>query len=313
MGVRFANTQSSGTLEYIYIDNIDVSKYDRGLNLSAPEGGVYRDIQVTNSDFHDNDVYGATSWGQWPPSGYAIQDWYFGECRFYNNRGVPGLEPHSGNGLELCNVDGATVEFCEAWNNGELNDASGGGPFGIWAWDAKNILIQFCESHHNKTAGGDGGGFDWDGACQDSVMQYNYSHDNHGTGYLICTFRGSVPAFFNNTVRYCISENDGVASRGPMGSIHFWAGKTLEDTKIYNNTFYATSNTRGGAFRVTSGGINNTEVYNNIFLTDPGKPVRGTATGQAATLLPLCGAAARTRALPTGGMPPVRRCLAVNL
>jgi hypothetical protein len=182
MGVRFANTQSSGTLEYIYIDNIDVSKYDRGLNLSAPEGGVYKDVQVTNSDFHDNDIYGATSWGTWPPTGYAIQDWYFGDCRFYNNRGVPGVEPHSGNGLELCNVDGATVEFCEAWNNGELNDASGGGPFGIWAWDAKNILIQFCESHHNKKAGGDGGGFDWDGACQDSVMQYCYSHDNHGTG-----------------------------------------------------------------------------------------------------------------------------------
>ena len=273
MGIRFDNTQSSGTLEHVYIDNVDASVYDRGLCLSAASGSIYKDIHVTNSDFHDNDIYGATTWGTWPPTGYAIQNMYFGDCKFYNNRGDPGVEGHTGNGIELDNVDTATIEFCEAYNNGELCDASGGGPIGIWAWDSKNILIQFCESHHNKTAGGDGGGFDWDGGCINCVMQYDYSHDNHGAGYLICAFNAPIPAFVNNTVRYCISENDGIASRGAMGAVHFWAGKTIEGTKIYNNTFYVSSKTRGAAFNVTSGSINNTEVYNNIFYTAPGKRV----------------------------------------
>ena len=41
-----------------------------------------------------------------------------------------------------------------------------------------------------------------------SVMQYNYSHDNDGAGYGL--YQGSTSApWSNNVVRYNISQNDG--------------------------------------------------------------------------------------------------------
>ena len=53
-----------------------------------------------------------------------------------------------------------------------------------------DIVIQYNESYGDKTAAGaDGGGFDLDGGTQEeSVMQYNYSHDNDRPGFLLCQY-----------------------------------------------------------------------------------------------------------------------------
>ena len=47
---------------------------------------------------------------------------------------------------------------------------------------------------------------------KNSVMQYNYSHDNDGAGYLLAQFT-YAREFTNNIVRYNISENDGRKNR----------------------------------------------------------------------------------------------------
>ena len=87
-----------------------------------------------------------------------------------------------------------------------------GGPVGIWVWDANNALIQNNESHHNRTGStADGGGFDFDGGVTNSVMQYNYSHDNAGPGYGVYQFRGEALNGF--TVRYNVSANDAPQER----------------------------------------------------------------------------------------------------
>jgi hypothetical protein len=134
--------------------------------------------------------------------------------------------------------------------------------------------MQFCEAHHNKTAGGDGGGFDIDGGSTNCIMQYTYSHDNHGCGYLICQFR-RAGSFADNICRYNISEGDATASRGAMGSITFWSGGSggIKDTQVYNNTLYVSDATRGAGIEVWSGGISNTAVHNNIIMTTAGKQV----------------------------------------
>ncbi len=53
-----------------------------------------------------------------------------------------------------------------------------------------------------------GAGFDFDGGCTNSTLQYNYSHDNYGAGYLLAQF-DNAPLMKNITIRYNISENDG--------------------------------------------------------------------------------------------------------
>jgi hypothetical protein len=67
-------------------------------------------------------------------------------------------------------------------------------------------------------------------------MQYNYSHDNTGAGYLLAQF-ANARAFSNNIVRYNISQND--SRKGNYAGIHFWnGGSGISNTSVYNNTIY---------------------------------------------------------------------------
>ena len=119
---------------------------------------------------------------------------YVGYCLAENNPGDPTiLTNHSGNGIVIGRVSKALIEYCEARYNGWDMPRKGNGPVGIWTWHADQVIIQFCVSHHNRSTGVDGGGFDFDGGVTNSILQYNYSHDNHGSGYLICQYDGAAP------------------------------------------------------------------------------------------------------------------------
>src|SRR5262249_45469150 len=137
---------------------------------------------------------------------------YIGDCRVHDNAGDPTyFENHSGSGILVGGADGAVIERSVASRNGALCNASVGGPVGIWAFASTNVVIQHCESHHNRTgsASFDGGGFDLDGAVSSSVMQYNYSHDNDGPGFMVYSYSRAPGPSRNNVVRFNISENDG--------------------------------------------------------------------------------------------------------
>jgi len=157
------------------------------------------------------------------------------------------------------------------------DDPQSGGPVGIWTWDSKDVIIRLCESHHNKTNNKkDGGGFDIDGGCINCIVQYNYSHDNYAAGYGIYQF-DKAREFKDNIVRYNISENDGLI--GGYGAMNFWSTNSsggIQNTLVYNNTLYVSSNTKGAGIADFPGGagksyIHNTKIYNNIIVTAPGK------------------------------------------
>ena len=190
-------------------------------------------------------------------------------CRVFNNRGVSNKDAHSGNGIVLADVDGALIEFNVAYGNGEKNSFGGGGPVGIWAWDANAVIIQFNESYGNKSGTFDGGGFDLDGGTTNSVMQYNYSHDNDGPGYQIAQFP-YARRMDKNTIRYNISEND-CRNNESCGAINLWnGGSGINNTLIHNNTVFLTNTNKTiSAFRFMTV-TNNTHVYNNIFVTTEG-------------------------------------------
>jgi hypothetical protein len=278
-GISFYNDLNGDIrLNYIRIENVEVSGYHQTAIELAGWNGLsgFKNVRITNSDVHDNGDKGINVFGYWPPPhGWAHQDIYIGYCKAYNNFGIPGKSPHSGNGIMISQTEGGIIEYCEAYENGSMNSSNAGGPIGIWAWDAKDIIIQYCESHHNKTNNNkDGGGFDLDGGCVNCIMQYNYSHDNSGAGFGIYQFDGARE-FSNNTVRYNISENDGLV--GGYGGINFWSTNSnggIQNTKVYNNTIYVSSNTTGagiGDFAVGITSIYETEIYNNIILTEPDK------------------------------------------
>ncbi|MDE0015177.1 MAG: right-handed parallel beta-helix repeat-containing protein [Candidatus Poribacteria bacterium] len=282
-GISFINTLSRDTkLSDIRIHQVDVSgfKYS-GISLVAQptdrSWSGFRDVKITNTTSHDNGDAGISCIGAWNPEqkGYAHADFYIGNCSAYRNAGIPGKGSHSGNGIVLAQVDGAIIEHCRAYENGSLNDYEGGGPVGIWAWDANRVVIQFNESHHNRTGSSkDGAGFDLDGGVTNSVVQYNYSHDNDGAGYLLAQFEGAPP-FYGNVLRYNLSVNDGRRNR--YGGIHLWstgANGGITDTTFYANSIYTAQSANGNPAAVdcSSKGIRNIRLYNNCFQTD-GKTV----------------------------------------
>jgi hypothetical protein len=138
-----------------------------------------------------------------------------------------------GDGIvPFCSNNGV-VEYCKAWRTGMGVHPKDHSPVGIWfAW-SKDSVIQFCEAWDNRTGGlkADGGGFDIDGGCTRCVLQYNYSHDNEGAGYLLCSWDPIRWPSTDCICRFNISVNDGLAN--DYASICFWQADRFQ---VYNNT-----------------------------------------------------------------------------
>ncbi|SFG34087.1 right-handed parallel beta-helix repeat-containing protein [Pontibacter chinhatensis] len=261
-------------LPYIVIHNVEVYGYrEAGISIGSWEGPQgFRDVSITNTSSHDNGDGGIVVWAQ--DNLLAHQNVYIGHSKAYNNAGIPTkTHSHSGNGIILGGVDGGMIEYCEAYNNGWLNAWKDGGPVGIWCYTSNNVIIQYNESHHNKTGTTkDGGGFDIDGGSTNCILQYNYSHDNEGAGFLLAQYSGAKE-MKNLTIRYNISENDG--RKNGYGAIHLWSSGSkggIQNAQIYNNTIYLTPAPSGTtkAVWVQSGGTTIATFRNNLFVTTGG-------------------------------------------
>lgn len=278
-GIWFVNTlPEHKKLKHLHIENVNISGFKfAGINIAAQpiEDGLcgFSNVKITHATVHDNGDTGINCIGSWHPeeTRYSHSDIYIAKCRVFRNLGIPGKGSHSGNGIVLGQVDGATIEHCKVYDNGRHNDCDVGGPVGIWAWDSNRVLIQRNESHHNRTnSKKDGGGFDLDGGVRNSIVQYNYSHDNDGAGYLMAQFEGAK-AFHNNVIRYNLSENDG--RKNSYAGVHLWSTGSnggIRNTTIYQNTIISSKSTTGNPAAVDcmTDGIHNIRFYGNTFKTD---------------------------------------------
>ena len=279
-GILFRASQQGGTRHSgIYLDSLEVEGFRWGgiqienyPNSADPLLNGFRDIYIMNCASHDNGDAGIQVVGGQLEAGYSHANVYIGYCQTYRNVGAPGKYwSHTGNGIVVGNTDSVLIEHCIAYENGANNSYTGGGPVGIWLWDSRDGIIQFCESHHNQTGTLDGGGFDLDGGCVDCVMQYNYAHDNDGAGYLIAAYPNSRP-IRNSLIRFNISQNDGRAHG--YGAIHIWkaSGSQIDRVRIYHNTLYLDQPASGrpAVFKLTVEGVTGIEVYNNAFISRNG-------------------------------------------
>ena len=212
-GIVFYNDLPGGVkLGYIRIDGVDVSGFGRdGIEIGAWSGSSgFRDVRITNASAHGNARTGIIFYAQQPNT----HEWaYIGFSRAFDNTGVIGATVNTGSGIVFGGVNGGTIERSVAHGNGRLCTAPAG-PAGIWTYDSTAVVIQHNESYGNLTGGPtDGDGFDLDQNVSSSVLQYNYSHDNAGAGYLLA--QGPLnDNHRGNTVRYNISQNDGRANVG---------------------------------------------------------------------------------------------------
>ncbi len=279
-GISFyADLPGNVKLGFIEISNVEVSGFGSyGISIGAWNNKTgFSDVRIVAVSAHDNGLGGINVWGPSVTSisGYAHRNVYIGYSKSFNNTGIPGYSRHTGDGITVADTQNGTIERSVAYSNGSLNDYPHEGPVGIWVYDVTGFLIQYNESFGNRTGGHtDGGGFDFDGGTQNSIMQYNYSHDNDGPGYLLCMFSGARPNK-GNTIRYNISQNDG--RRNGPGSIHLYS--TISDASIYNNTISLSPTLNGTpAAVVIDGNSSNIAFRNNIFTSSvPGSLIRVSA------------------------------------
>jgi hypothetical protein len=281
-GILFFTDLAGGVkLPFIRVESVEVRGFGRdGLEVGSWNGATgYRDVRLTGVTAHGNARTGIIVYAQLPN---VHQDVYVGYSRAFDNPGIPSATSNTGSGIVLGGVNGGTVERSVAWANGRLSQASGG-PVGIWAYDSTRIVLQHNESFDNRTSGrADGGGFDLDQNVSASVMQYNYSHGNDGSGYLLAH---SLPgdAHRGNVVRFNISENDG--RRNGYAAIEVW-GRVL-DTEIYNNTVFLAPAASGtpAALRVHNTSIESQDavrlkIRNNLLQTTGGLPLVEVSSSQ---------------------------------
>ncbi|SNR34142.1 right-handed parallel beta-helix repeat-containing protein [Hymenobacter mucosus] len=279
---RDAGNASSPQFSHITLDSLDVSGYQQyGITIGSHNTSVdfwgeaygYDDVRITNTLVHDNGDTGIFSYGA---TLHANRNWYVANCKSYNNSGRTDItDRNTGSGIVLANIDKGLVTHCETYNNGRLSSHIYTGPAGMWAYSCNNLVVEYSESHHNHSGTLDGGGFDLDGGCTNSVLQYNYSHDNDGPGFMLAQFDGAPVTLQDVAIRYNVSEND---ARRYGGAILLWssgASGGINRANVHNNTIYVTPTASGyvpQAVYLASPHMHSTAVRNNIFQTTGGVP-----------------------------------------
>ena len=122
----------------------------------------------------------------------------------------------------------------------------------IWTGSSDRVRIDHNEAYGTKWLGGDGEGFDVDSFATNTVVEYNYAHDNEGGGILFC---GST----NAVARFNVFRNN------KKSAIAFIGTAPAKNTSIYNNTMYAAKSVHAGNVR-TFNGLKGSGVrfYNNL-------------------------------------------------
>jgi len=240
------------------VNGVDSEKVNGGIHYSAigdSKPSRFVDLRIEDNHIYHVDRSGIFGWST-----------HWTRSKWYPSLGVVVrgnmLDDIGGDGIVVVATDGALIEHNVVSN---ANQRSQGYNDGIWPWSADNTVVQFNEVYGMRGQR-DGLGFDSDWNSRNTIIQYNYSHDNEGGFLLICN-DGSQTASdsvgnLGTIVRYNISQNDhhrGINISGPV-----------KDATVYNNTIYVGKNENVSLLLYANwtGWSDGMRYYNNIFYVD---------------------------------------------
>jgi hypothetical protein len=269
-------------LQGLRFEGMHISWFFKGIAIGADDASFsgFSDVAIEDCTVVSCLADGIVTFGRQPGSSEAqshrnlqIRRTTVSKC--YGDPTIKG--PHSGSGIIMSGTKGGVIEDCTAHDNGGgTNDSSGGGPVGIWCWGCDSVTIQRCLVYNQRTTPGvnDGGGFDIDGGATNCVIQYCYSYNNAGYGYLVCEFEGATP-IDRAIVRYNISWNDG-RERGQSG-LGVWNGNpTAASCRgiVFHNNLVVCDATAGSAVKMGFASKPlEAAFYNNVFVRTAGHKV----------------------------------------
>lgn len=193
----------------------------------------YNNVQILNNTVSNVGREGIVFWDNSAGLSYLIVD----PAAMSNNVTVQGNQVYSvdSDGITLSGVQNGLIDHNIVGKAG-LKTVAGGEATsgGIWAEKTNGVTMQYNEVYGVLSAAGvDGQAFDNDLYASNTIVQYNYSHDNQG-GFMLMEGQPFLSGT-NLTVRYNLSVNDSwggtkgviTSEYGPLGTVN-----------IYNNTIY---------------------------------------------------------------------------
>ncbi|NGO75534.1 right-handed parallel beta-helix repeat-containing protein [Streptomyces sp. YC504] len=252
-GVLLQNQSSTTATKSLLVSDSDISGFATPSGSTSTFGGQIMvlgyavngntgpldDVQIRNNILHGSSATstagpGVYGWG----GGVNITNVRVEGNTVYNL----GMAPQTtGAAITANGWNGAVIQRNVVHDIG-ANVTSCGGTSGIMTYTSNNVAVRHNEVYNVRplpglTAGCDWDGIDLDGGTTNSVVEYNYTHDNAGSGYLAYTSTAAGRVWGPNTFRYNISENDDAAkAQGGLFDVVPVAPKNA--LSIYGNTLY---------------------------------------------------------------------------
>lgn len=164
-----------------------------------------------------------------------------------------------GDGILVIGAQDTYIEYNTCLHAGLLGRA-GYAIAGIWFINARRVYMQFNEAGYTHLENGctDGEGLDLDIGCSDSIVQYNYSHDNDGGGLLICNAHSMIPEWDENGNPVIDPET---GKQNEIESVGYW-----NNNIIRNNVFACNGR---NSFITASSDCKNIICENNTIILSP--------------------------------------------
>jgi Bacterial Ig domain len=248
-GIKIRN--NSGVNSGVLISNVMVLDFAADVlvyNPGSPGTGIAATVENSYVGGSSNSVnVDVGVWGELPGTNLTVSGVYATNVNGRAGSSVGSYNGCCGNGLFLSNGATGVIEFSVVNGFNSLVDTCGGGA-GIWSYSTKNVIFKFNEVYGGSVAsrGCDGHGFDLDAGTVNGLVEYNYSHNNVGAGFL----HYNAPTgqdWVRNTTRYNISEND----KTSCVSVAFTQNGS--ESYIYNNTCFSDSTLFAGSCLNTLG------------------------------------------------------------
>jgi hypothetical protein len=263
-GISFTSDLPGVAQTGITVSNVAVSGFGQvGVNFLGSNGSRdFANVSVTFVSAGDNGNGGVQLQGQ----GQA-RDIYIGHVQAIHNAGSADID--SGYGILVFGANDVVIERSVTGDNGWL-PGNHGETGGIEAIADNRVLLQYNEAYSNHAGNSDGDGIILD-VTNNSIMQFNYSHNNDGAGLFLFAETGATST--DNIIRYNISQNDARTQQNTYGGI--FVGADVINADIYNNTVFMAPSATSSPAAIRLLGLLGSSIHvrNNIFETTGGVPV----------------------------------------
>lgn len=270
-GVLLYNDGTGGRPAGVRVSGLDVAGFRIGMAVGASAHGIgFRDVAVDGTRLHGNKDAGFLSYGPTVDPArpaYAHRNLTLTDVSAYDNPGDPGVhDRHTGDGIVMGSVSGATLRRVDAHDNGARAASASEGPVGVWAYDATRVVVEQSVAYRNHTGSRvDGAGFGLDSNVTASALRRNLSFGNDGPGFYVYQ-RQKDGGHARNTISDNISADDGRKLPG-HGALAVY-GSDVRDLAIVRNTVLLSPGPAGpGPALRLQAGERDIVVRDNLFVT----------------------------------------------